>query len=97
MKRAQILEKVKKIPVNVTICKILFRVNVGYCGGEFAISSYTHNDIETLRDSITPSALQCNAADPDGYLPINFNSRLIYISSKYSGVKYCFKLIIVTE
>ena len=70
MKRAQILEKVKKIPVNVTIYKILFRVNVGYCGREFAISSYTHNDIETLRDSIIPSALQCNAADPDGYLPI---------------------------
>merc|ERR1711873_82204 len=28
MKRAQILEKVKKIPVNVTICMVKFRVNV---------------------------------------------------------------------
>ena len=70
MKRAQILEKVKKIPVNITACIIQFRVNVGYCGGEFAISSYTHNDIETLRDTITPSAIQCNSADLDGYLPI---------------------------
>ena len=70
MKRAQILEKVKKIPVNITACIIQFRVNVGYCGGEFAISSYTHNDIETLRDTIIPSATQCNSADLDGYLPI---------------------------
>ena len=28
MKRAQILEKVKKIPVNVTICMVQFRVNL---------------------------------------------------------------------
>ena len=70
MKRAQILEKVKKIPINVTICMVKFRVNVGYCGGEYAISSYTHNDIETLRDNIIPSAVQCNLAEPNGYLPI---------------------------
>ena len=29
MKRAQVLEKVKKIPVNITACMIQFRVNVG--------------------------------------------------------------------
>merc|ERR1711893_346380 len=71
MKRAQILEKVKRIPVNITTCIIQFRVNVGYCGGEFAISSYTHNDIETLGDTIIPSSTQCNSADLDGYIPIN--------------------------
>ena len=52
MKRGQVLEKVKRIPINITACIIQFRVNVGWCGREFAISSYTHNDIETLRDTI---------------------------------------------
>ena len=47
-KRAQILEKVKRIPINITSCLIQWRVNVGWCGGEFAIESYMHQDIETL-------------------------------------------------
>ena len=70
MKRAQVLEKVKKIPVNITACMIQFRVNVGWCGGEFAISSYMHNDVETLRDTIIPTTTQCNSAELDGYIPI---------------------------
>ena len=48
MKRAQILEKVKRIPVNITSCLIHWRINVGWCGGEFVIESYMHNDLETL-------------------------------------------------
>ena len=42
MKRAQVLEKVKRIPVNITTCMIHWRVNVGRCGGEFAIESCMH-------------------------------------------------------
>ena len=38
-KRAQILEMVRRIPVNITTCMIQWRVNVGWCGGEFAIES----------------------------------------------------------
>merc|ERR1711923_561568 len=70
MKRAQILEKVKRIPVNITACMIQFRVNVGWCGGKFAISSYMHNDVETLRDTIIPTITQCNMAELDGFIPI---------------------------
>ena len=65
MKRAQVLEKVKRIPVNITTCMIHWRVNVGWCGGEYAIESYMHQDIETLRSTIIPSTVQCNLAELD--------------------------------
>ena len=48
-KRTQILEHVRKIPVEVTTCVVQWRVNVGWCGVEFAIESYMHADLETLR------------------------------------------------
>ena len=48
-RRAQVLEHVKLIPVEITTCVVQFRVNVGWCGGEFAIESYMHADLETLR------------------------------------------------
>ena len=70
MKRAQVLEKVKRIPVNITTCMIHWRVNVGWCGGEYAIESYMHQDIETLRSTIIPSTVQCNMAELDGTIAI---------------------------
>ena len=47
-KKAQILERVRRIPVEITTCMIKWRVNVGWCGEELAIESYMHADIETL-------------------------------------------------
>ena len=70
MKRAQILEKVRRNPVNITSCMIQWRVNVGWCGGEFAIESYMHADLETLRSTIIPSKTQCNEAELDGTISI---------------------------
>ena len=69
-KKAQILEHVRKIPGEVTTCVVQWRVNVGWCGGEFAIESYMHADLETLRSSILPTEVQCNEAEPDGTLTI---------------------------
>ena len=69
-RRAQILYHVRLIPVEVTTCVVLFRVNVGWCGGEFAIESYMHADLETLRSSILPTELQCHEADPAGTIQI---------------------------
>ena len=69
-KRAQILEHVRKVPVEVTTCVVQWRVNVGWCGGEFAIESYMHADLETLRSSILPTEVQCNEAEPDGTITI---------------------------
>ena len=42
-RRAQVLEHVKLIPVNITTCVVQFYVNVGWCGGEFAIENYRDN------------------------------------------------------
>ena len=70
MKSAQILEKVKHIPVNITTCMIHFRVNVGWCGGEYAIESYMHQDFETMRSTIIPTTVQCNMAELDGSISI---------------------------
>ena len=54
-KKAQILERVRRIPIEITTCVIQWRVNVGWCGGEFALENYMHTDIETLRTNILPS------------------------------------------
>ena len=54
MKRAQILEKVKRIPVNITTCMIHWRVNVGWYGGEYAIESYMHQDFENDSANYSP-------------------------------------------
>ena len=70
-KRAQILEHVRKVPVEVTTCVIEWKVNVGWCGGEFAIENYMHADLQTLRSTILPSEVQCNEADPDGTITIS--------------------------
>ena len=69
-KKAQILERVRRIPVEVSTCVIQWRVNVGWCGGEFALENYMHADIETLRTNILPSEVQCHEADPDGTITI---------------------------
>ena len=69
-KKAQILERVRRVPIEITTCVIEWRVNVGWCGGEFAIENYMHADIETLRSNILPSEIQCHEADPDGTITI---------------------------
>ena len=53
-KRAQILERVRTISIEDTTCVIQWRVNVCWCGGEFAIENYMHADLETLRSTILP-------------------------------------------
>ena len=70
-RRAQVLEHVKLIPVEITTCVVQFRVNVGWCGGEFAIESYMHQDLETLRSQIIPTELDCHQAELDGTIKIS--------------------------
>ena len=69
-KKAQILECVRRVPIEITTCVIQWRVNIGWCGGEFAIENYMHADIETLRTNILPSETQCHEADPDDTITI---------------------------
>ena len=64
-KKAQILERVKRIPIEITTCVIQWRVNVGWCGGEYVLENYMHADIETLRTTILPTNVQCHNAAPN--------------------------------
>ena len=69
-KKAQILQRVRRIPVEITTCVVQWRVNVGWCGGEYVALNYMHADIETLRTNILPSNVQCHEADPHDTLTI---------------------------
>ena len=62
-RRAQVLEHVRLVPVEITTCVVQFRVNVGWCGVEFSIESYMHADLETLRSTIIPTELDCYQAE----------------------------------
>ena len=48
-KKAQIMQKLQKIPVEVTICQVNLRILVGWCGGEYVAMNYMHAFVETKR------------------------------------------------
>ena len=70
-RKAQVIEHVGLLPVEYTTWVVQFHVNVGWCGGEFAIESYMHNDLETLRSIIIPNKQDCHQAELDGTLKIS--------------------------
>ena len=47
--KAQILQKVRRIPIETSICRVEWRVTIGWCGGEYVALHYMHADVETLR------------------------------------------------
>ena len=47
--RAQLLQKLTRIPVMVTNCHVEVRILVGWCGGEFVAHNYMHASVETHR------------------------------------------------
>ena len=51
-KKAQILQKVRRIPIEITICRVEWRVNIGWCGSEYVALNYMHADVETMRTNI---------------------------------------------
>ena len=69
-KKAQILQKVRRIPIDTTICKIEWRVSIGWCGGEYVALNYMHANVETLRTNILPNNIQCHQATPNGTLEL---------------------------
>ena len=44
---AQVLERLELIPVNLTLCTVHFYVSVGWCGGEYALENFMHQDSNT--------------------------------------------------
>ena len=69
-KKAQIMQRIRRIPVEITTCMVEWRVNVGWCGGEYVALNYMHADIETLRTNILPTNTQCHNAAPNDTLEI---------------------------
>ena len=69
-KKAQILQKVRRIPIEITICRVEWRVNIGWCGGEYVALNYMHADVETMRTNILPNNIQCHNASPNDTLEL---------------------------
>ena len=70
-KKAQILERLELIPINVTTCVVHFYVNVGWCGDEYAFENFMHQDFETLRAQILVPELDCSQAELDGTIKLS--------------------------
>ena len=70
-KKAQILERLDLIPINVTTCVVQFYVNVGWCGGEYAFENFMHQDLNTLRSQIIVPELDCIQAQLDGTIKLS--------------------------
>merc|ERR1712163_25622 len=68
---AQVLERLKLVPVNLTLCTVHFYVSVGWCGGEYALENFKHADIQTLRTQILVSERDCHKAQLDGLLKVS--------------------------
>ena len=41
-KKAQILQRIRRIPIEITTFVVQWRVNVGWCGGEYVALNYMH-------------------------------------------------------
>ena len=44
------------------MCKVEWRVNIGWCGGEYTALNYMHSDIQTMRTNILLNNVQCHNA-----------------------------------
>ena len=69
-KKAQILQKLRRIPVEVTVCQVDLRILVGWCGGEYVAMNYMHSNIETKRTTVQSTNVQCYHSSPNDTLEI---------------------------
>ena len=69
-KKAQILQKLQRIPVEVTVCQVDLRILVGWCGGEYVAMNYMHSNIETKRTTVQSTNVQCHHYSPNDTLEI---------------------------
>ena len=67
-KKAQILQKLQSVPVEVTSCQVKLRILVGWCGGEYVEENYMHSFIETNRNPIKTTKAQCHHSSPNDTL-----------------------------
>ena len=64
------MQKLQKIPMDVTICQVNLRILIGWCGGEYVAMNYMHSFVETKRTLIQPSNVQCHHSAPNNTLEI---------------------------
>ena len=73
-KKVQILQSLRRIPVEVTVCQVDLRILVGWCGGEYVALNYMHSNIETKRTTIQSTNVQCYHSSPNDTLEIELHS-----------------------
>ena len=71
-KKAQILQRLRRIPVEVTVWQVDLRILVGWCGGEYVALNYMHRNIKTKRTTVQPTNVQCHHSSPNDTLEIEF-------------------------
>lgn len=59
-KKAQILQRLRRIPVEVTVWQVDLRILVGWCGGEYVALNYMQRNIKTKRTTVQPTNVQCH-------------------------------------
>ena len=69
-KKTQILQRLRRIPVEVTVWQVDLRILVGWCGGEYVALNYMHRNIETKRTTVQPTNVQCHHSSPNDPLEI---------------------------
>ena len=70
-RRAQVLQRIERIPVMVFICQVKLRILVGYCGGIGSAYNFMHSFLETHRAYIRTTKAACHQSSPDGTLKIS--------------------------
>ena len=69
-RRAQVLQRMERIPVMVTSCQVKLRILVGYCD-TIGSWNFIHSFFETHRALIRATKAQCHHSSPDGTLEIS--------------------------
>ena len=59
-KKTQILQILRRIPVEVTVWQVDLRILVRWCGGLYVALNYMHRNIKTKRTTVQPTNVQCH-------------------------------------
>ena len=70
-KRAQILQYIDRIPVQVSVCQVKLEILVGSCGGIGSTYNFMHASFETHRAYVRTTKTACHQSSPDGKLRIS--------------------------
>ena len=85
----QLLQKLTRIPVEVTNCHVEVRILLGWCGGEYVAHIYMHAMMEVHRMLIESTKEECHYAHPNGTIDVEIppygNIRRIRVQLQLEG------------